>query len=63
MYIFKKTKSSDNHYEIADITYEIETVSLPALIEEFESFLKGCGFQIESGSLQIVEEDCVATVE
>ena len=44
MYIFKHIKDDDNRFDIADITFEVETCNRDALIEEFIRFLDACGY-------------------
>lgn len=43
-YIFKSIKDHDNKFEVADITFEIDTVERDLLIEEIIHFLKACGY-------------------
>lgn len=42
--------------QVSKITYETENVHLDDILEDFQDFLKGCGFHIK-GTLQIVEEE------
>lgn len=43
-YVFTKIKDEDNPHSISNVYMEIETESLANLQEEFECFLKACGF-------------------
>lgn len=44
--------SQSNHV----ITHEFNTVYLPDVLQHFEDFLKGCGYQL-SGNVDIVSPD------
>lgn len=39
------------------ITYEVYSVNLNKVVEEFSSFLKGCGYVFD-GELDFVKDDC-----
>ena len=51
MYRFISLKDPDNEFHITDITFEVETESKDALIEEFGRFLLACGFHVNKGDL------------
>jgi len=55
-YKFIKTKDAENRYDISSITIEVDTPDLLKIIEEFEVFLKACGFHFD-GHLDIVEDE------
>jgi hypothetical protein len=55
-YKFIKVKDPENRFETTDIEFKVETSSLLELIQEFEYFLKGCGFAFD-GTLEIVEPE------
>lgn len=56
-YIFKKTPDPTNHCDRSSITFEIEgnDITLPNLIQSIEDFLRGCGFSLPIGALEIVD--------
>jgi hypothetical protein len=53
-YKFIKIKDETNRFDTANIKFEIDTVSLEDLLEQFESFLKACGYPFD-GTLEIAE--------
>ena len=55
MFIFKKTKDPSNEYDIADVVFEVNTISLAELVQQFEAFLKANEFYFD-GHLDFVEE-------
>lgn len=55
-YVFKKIKDETNQYDVSDVTFEVDTVGLPELLEEFKNFLLASGFVIR-GDLMIEEPD------
>ena len=55
-YRFLKTPDPENQFDFSTIEVVFPTESLPDLLQEFEYFLRGCGFHFD-GSLEIVEED------
>jgi hypothetical protein len=54
-YTFTKI-SSENGRAVSSNNVQFEEVYLDDIIQNFESFLKGCGFHF-NGQLQIVSED------
>ena len=46
-YVFKSIKDPDNNYDISNITFEIDTESRNALVEEFIKFLEASGYCVE----------------
>lgn len=58
--IFKKIMESDRNMFAPvtpkTITHETEACTLPELLEDFENFLKGVGYQFD-GHLDIVQEE------
>lgn len=59
-YRFIKIKDPDNHFEVSDIQFDVETVDLSEVIEQFSRFLLACGFVFE-GELEIVKEESNTT--
>lgn len=55
-YVFIKLKDAENEFDISTVKMKVETVSLPELVEEFELFLKACGFNPE-GTLDFVVDN------
>jgi hypothetical protein len=57
MYKFIKLPDEDNKFDSSSIEMVItKDVSLPDLLQEFECFLKACGFVFE-GELDIIQEE------
>lgn len=57
MIIFKKTLDKDNPHIIAEVEFTLPyDASLGDLVEEFQNFLKACGFAFE-GELDFIDED------
>ena len=56
---FKATSSFDDSHVV---THQIEAETLDKVLEAFADFLRGCGYQLESGSVQIVEEENEQTI-
>jgi len=56
MYKFTKLKDSANVYDKADYEMEIDSMHLADLIDYFEDFLKGCGYDFD-GHLRIVPDE------
>jgi hypothetical protein len=54
-YIFIKKPDENNQYDISTITFEFQTVDKSDLLENFEDFLKACGYVIK-GYITEVEE-------
>jgi hypothetical protein len=54
-YIFIKKPDENNQYDISTVTFEFQTVDKSDLIENFEDFLKACGYVIK-GYITEVEE-------
>lgn len=48
MFIFKKTKDPQNRFELADIEYQIDSVTAEDTVEYFLDFMSGCGFHKQS---------------
>lgn len=55
-YIFKKEQDIDNRFDNYTLEMRSTDVSLIELLENFEAFLRGCGFHF-TGTLEIVEAD------
>ena len=55
-HIFIKEKDKENQYDKTRVQIEVDTDSLPDLVEAFEEYLKACGFHFD-GSLDFQEED------
>lgn len=55
MLIFKKIKDPENHFDVSDLTMEVDAVVLTEIIDEFANFLKGCGYIFDG--LEIVDRD------
>jgi hypothetical protein len=51
---FKATSSFDDSKVIV---LKIEEEGLTEVLEALADFLRGCGYQLDNGSLQIVEEE------
>ena len=56
MYKFIKMREIDNEFDVSEIEFRIDTVNRDTLLEEFEHFLKACGYHI-NGTLDIVEDE------
>jgi hypothetical protein len=55
-YKFVKTRDPENHFDNSDVLIRTDSHDLLELLEEFENFLKACGFSLE-GHLDIVQDD------
>lgn len=55
-YILKKEIEKENPFDTTEVEFRVDTVSLQELIEQFEAFLRACGFSFE-GNLEIVEDE------
>lgn len=53
---FVKERDLDNPFSVSDIDFTVHAVSLPDMVENFELFLRACGF-IFDGHLDIVEDE------
>lgn len=51
-----KLQDDENPHDITRVEMTIETVSYRDLLEEFENFLKACGF-VFKGQVDIVREE------
>lgn len=56
MYKFTRLRDNNNPYDISSLEMTADAVTLGEILQEFEYFLRGCGFIFE-GSLEIVESD------
>ena len=58
-YKFIKTIDKNNPYDIAEVTMEVghNDIALKDLLEVISDFLRASGFQIESNSIEVVEDD------
>lgn len=58
MFIFKKLPDETNQFDVSEVTLAMqgEGHSLTAVLEEFEAFLKACGYHF-NGRIDIVEEE------
>lgn len=56
---FIKIKDESNIFDVTNITIDVlqHDISLPDLLEEFESFLKAVGYNLDGRRLDIVDED------
>lgn len=52
---FIKERDDDNTHDNTIVNMETVADYLPDILEDFEGFLRACGFQF-SGSLQIINE-------
>lgn len=59
---FIKYKDPDNHYDKTTVIIKSESVVLQDILEDFEEFLKACGFNFD-GHLDIVSDHDNATEE
>lgn len=55
--VFTKLPDPDNEYDRTKVEFAVEHDALPEIVSSFEDFLRGCGFNVEMGSLQIVGEE------
>lgn len=57
MIVFSKSRDKENEFEVADVTFEIPNneVTLTELLQEFECFLKACGYSFK-GELDFTED-------
>lgn len=56
MIIFKKLPDPDNAYDHSTIIIKTEAETLSDIVQDFEDFLKGCGFDFK-GHLDFVVEE------
>lgn len=56
MYKFIKLRDHDNDFDKSTISFEVDAICRNELIEEFECFLRACGFHI-NGTLEIEESE------
>jgi len=42
---------------VSKVTIETEHMCLDEIIEEFENFLKGCGFSLDGRHIEVVEDE------
>jgi hypothetical protein len=58
MFIFKKTRDTENQYDISDIEFAVADgdIEIDYLLTEFEHFLKACGYNFK-GNVDIVESE------
>lgn len=50
-----KLQDPNNEYDQTKVTHEFYAVDLSEMLEQFQDFLKGCGYQF-SGNIEIVDE-------
>jgi hypothetical protein len=55
-YKFIKEPNPDNRYDTSRIEFEVEAETWVELLEEFELFVRGCGF-IPKGTFDCVEDE------
>lgn len=55
-YVFKQTSQDFYQKDISTLTSEFEAEGLESILENFEMFLRGCGYYFE-GRLDIVNDD------
>jgi hypothetical protein len=53
MFKFIKEQDESNPYSITRVEHQVNAEALPEILEEFELFLKGCGFQFD-GTVDII---------
>ncbi len=63
MIIFMKIKDPDNGYDVSDIFMRVNSPDLSNVVEEFEYFLRSCGYNPKGRLEFIQEEDDVCGVE
>ena len=57
---FLRTADKDHPLIVSEVQFAMEhNISLPDILEEFECFLKACGYVLP-GTLDFIEEDIVA---
>jgi len=56
-YVFKKLKDETNHYDVSELTMEVEAENINDIIEEFSNFLKGSGFTESTVNRALGKED------
>ena len=55
---FIKTADPENRFDNTNVSVEvIDEVNLDSLFRAFEDFLRGCGYQVENESIEMVEKD------
>jgi hypothetical protein len=54
-YYFVKEVDKDNKFDNSSVTFQVDTDNLDELVQEFNYFLKGCGFH-PRGPIEVVEE-------
>lgn len=54
--VFKKIKNDTNEYDTFDLTMVSEGTDLTQIIEDFELFLKGMGYNLDGKRLILQEE-------
>lgn len=55
-YKFIKLPNPDNEFDNTKVEFEVEAEKWTDLVEEFEAFLRGCGFR-PKGTLDFTEEE------
>lgn len=56
-YIFTKIPDAQNEYDRTRIEFVAEADTITDLLEVVEDFLRGCGFHVDAGSIQIVGKE------
>ena len=56
-FIFTKLPDPDNEFDQTKVQFVVQHECLSEIISSFEDFLRGCGFGVETDSLQISEEE------
>jgi len=61
---FKYVQEGSEHYSPIEITFEVPTleVTLTQMLDNFEGYLKACGFVFD-GHLEVVDEETCAVID
>ena len=58
MMIFKKLRDKNNEFDNLDIIVRTDEVCIGEILEDFKSFLMGCGYPIEfTDRLELIKEE------
>lgn len=55
-YKFVKYKDEDNKFDVSQVVHFVDTEDLNTLLEEFELFIRACGF-CPKGALEFTDEE------
>jgi hypothetical protein len=53
----KFTFIQEENYNNSKTTFEFEAVQLEDVLEQFKNFLQGCGYNLDGGHLEVVDDE------